>query len=81
MTQFFLTWFKDAGKSTICGNILFQSGAVSERDRQKYAKEASDKGMDSWMWAYMMDINKEERERVRYYRHIIKLTFCLTNRL
>jgi peptide chain release factor subunit 3 len=55
----------DAGKSTICGNILFQSGAVSERDMQKYAKEAADKGMDSWLWAYLMDINKEERERVR----------------
>jgi peptide chain release factor subunit 3 len=53
----------DAGKSTICGNILFQSGAVSERDMQKYAKEAADKGMDSWLWAYLMDINKEERER------------------
>lgn len=57
----------DAGKSTICGNILFQSGAVSERDMQKYAKEAADKGMDSWLWAYLMDINKEERERVRTF--------------
>nr|GMC72256.1 eukaryotic peptide chain release factor GTP-binding subunit ERF3A-like isoform X1 [Ipomoea batatas] len=52
---------KDAGKSTIGGQILFLSGQVDERTIQKYEKEAKDKSRESWYMAYIMDTNEEER--------------------
>ena len=43
-----MIWDKDAGKSTIGGQILYLSGQVDERTIQKYEKEAKDKSRESW---------------------------------
>jgi peptide chain release factor subunit 3 len=53
----------DAGKSTVCGNILVQTGQVDERTIQKYEKEAKENNRGSWFFAYIMDINDEERAK------------------
>jgi peptide chain release factor subunit 3 len=51
----------DAGKSTISGQIMLQTGQVDERTLQKYEKEAVEKNRESWFLAYIMDTNEEER--------------------
>lgn len=53
----------DAGKSTICGNLMFLTGVVDERIIEKYKQEAKDKGRDSWWLAYVMDSNEEEKAK------------------
>ena len=53
----------DAGKSTICGNLMFLTGMVDERIIEKYKQEAKDKGRDSWWLAYVMDSNDEEKAK------------------
>ena len=53
----------DAGKSTIVGQIMFQSGAVSEQEMKKLREEAVKHGKIGFEFAYIMDKIKEERER------------------
>lgn len=53
----------DAGKSTICGNLMFLNGVVDERTIQKYKEEAKAKGRDSWWLAYVMDSSDEEKAK------------------
>ncbi len=56
----------DAGKSTIVGQLMFQSGAVSEQEMKKLHDEAEKHGKGgqaSFEFAYIMDKIKEERER------------------
>ncbi len=53
----------DAGKSTIVGQLLFQSGAVSEQEMKKLREEAEKHGKVGFEFAYIMDKIKEERER------------------
>lgn len=53
----------DAGKSTICGNIMYSMGVVDERVIEKYKREAKDKGRDSWWLAYVMDSSDEEKAK------------------
>jgi peptide chain release factor subunit 3 len=53
----------DAGKSTICGQIVYQMGLVDERTIQQFKEEAKKKGRDSWWLAYIMDNNEEEMEK------------------
>jgi peptide chain release factor subunit 3 len=53
----------DAGKSTICGNILFQTGKVDQRTIQKYEAEAKQNNRSTWFYAYIMDTNEEERAK------------------
>ena len=53
----------DAGKSTIVGQLLFQSGAVSEQEMKKLKDEAEKHGKVGFEFAYIMDKIKEERER------------------
>eukprot|EP01017_Pseudomicrothorax_dubius_P027781 TRINITY_DN3242_c0_g1_i1.p1 TRINITY_DN3242_c0_g1~~TRINITY_DN3242_c0_g1_i1.p1 ORF type:complete len:577 (+),score=197.44 TRINITY_DN3242_c0_g1_i1:132-1862(+) len=53
----------DCGKSTTCGQILYLTGKVDETDIRKYEQEAKEKQRDSWYFAYIMDINPEEREK------------------
>ena len=38
----------DAGKSTICGNILLLTNKIERRLIETYEQEAKDKGRDSW---------------------------------
>jgi len=53
----------DAGKSTIVGQLLFQSGIVSEQEMKKLREEAEKHGKAGFEFAYIMDKIKEERER------------------
>ena len=53
----------DAGKSIICGNLIFLNGIVNSRTIQKYKDEAKKKGQDSWWLAYVMDVSNEEKAK------------------
>ena len=53
----------DAGKSTICGNMMYMMGVVDARTIQKYKEEAKEKGRDSWWLAYVMDVSDEEKAK------------------
>ena len=53
----------DAGKSTICGNLMYMMGIVDARTIERYKMEAKEKGRDSWWLAYVMDQSDEEKEK------------------
>jgi len=53
----------DAGKSTICGNILLLTGKVDTNELRKLEVEAKEKHRESWYLAYIMDINEEEKAK------------------
>jgi peptide chain release factor subunit 3 len=53
----------DAGKSTICGGLMYYSGMVDERTIKKYKEEAKEKNRDSWWLAYVMDVNEDEKAK------------------
>lgn len=53
----------DAGKSTICGNLMYMMGVVDQRTIDKFKQEAKDKGRDSWWLAYVMDVSDEEKAK------------------
>ncbi len=53
----------DAGKSTIVGRMLFDTGAVPEQEMKKLRDEAEKHGKAGFEFAYVMDKIKEERER------------------
>jgi len=53
----------DAGKSTIVGRLLYDSGAVPEQEMKKLREEAEKHGKTGFEFAYVMDKIKEERER------------------
>lgn len=72
----------DAGKSTIVGRLLFDSGIVSEQEIKKLREEAEKHGKAGFEFAYVMDKIKEERERGvtidLAYRKIITQKFQIT---
>jgi len=53
----------DAGKSTIVGRTMFDSGIVPEQEMKKLREEAEKHGKAGFEFAYVMDNIKEERER------------------
>jgi translation elongation factor EF-1alpha len=53
----------DAGKSTICGSILYHTGQVDERTIAKFQKEAKAANRESWFLAFILDTNEEERAK------------------
>lgn len=53
----------DAGKSTISGQILIQTGKVDKRTLAKYEQEAKEKNRESWYLSYVTDISEEERAK------------------
>jgi len=53
----------DAGKSTICGSIMYHMGVVDRRTIEKFQQEAKEQGRDSWWLAYVMDDSKEEKAK------------------
>ena len=53
----------DAGKSTIVGRLMFDSGVVKEQEMKKLKEEAEKHGKIGFEFAYVMDNIKEERER------------------
>ena len=72
----------DAGKSTIVGRMLFDTGAVSEQEMTKHRQEAEKHGKVGFEFAYIMDKIKEERERGvtidLAYRKILTQKFQIT---
>ena len=68
----------DAGKSTICGNLMYLMGVVDERVIEKYKREAKDKGRDSWWLAYVMDVSDEEKEDVEANKDLLKVALGLS---
>ncbi|MGQ0535342.1 MAG: translation elongation factor EF-1 subunit alpha [Methanobacteriota archaeon] len=53
----------DAGKSTLVGRTLFDSGAIPAHLIEQLKKEAEEKGKATFEFAFVMDNLKEERER------------------
>jgi elongation factor 1-alpha len=53
----------DAGKSTIVGRLMYDTGAVPEQEMAKLKAEAEKHGKVGFEFAYIMDNIKEERER------------------
>jgi elongation factor 1 alpha-like protein len=53
----------DHGKSTLMGRVMLDTGAVPQRDIDKYRKEATEKGKGSFALAWVMDTSSDERER------------------
>ncbi|KAL0476653.1 cytoplasmic exosome coupling protein Ski7, partial [Acrasis kona] len=53
----------DAGKSTLMGHLLYQSGAIDDKLIHKYKKESQQIGKSSFHYAWVMDQNEEERQR------------------
>jgi len=53
----------DAGKSTLIGRLLFDSGAIKPEQLRKMEQLAKEYKKETWEFAYVMDKLKEERER------------------
>lgn len=53
----------DHGKSTTVGRLLYDGGALSEQEYRKLEEEAKARGKGTFVFAYVMDNLKEERER------------------
>jgi elongation factor 1-alpha len=53
----------DSGKSTTLGHFIYKLGGIDERTLKKYEKEATEKGMGSFKYAWLLDRLKAERER------------------
>ncbi|MCX9010981.1 MAG: translation elongation factor EF-1 subunit alpha [Candidatus Methanoperedens sp.] len=53
----------DHGKSTLVGRLLFETGNVPPHIIEKYKEEAKAKGKESFVFAWVMDSLKEERDR------------------
>ncbi|XP_053657789.1 protein HBS1 [Anopheles marshallii] len=53
----------DAGKSTLMGHLLYDTGNVSQRVMHKHEQESKKLGKSSFMYAWVLDETGEERER------------------
>ncbi len=53
----------DHGKSTTVGRVLFDTGAISDVEMRKLKEEAAKLGKATFEFAFVMDVQKEERER------------------
>jgi len=54
----------DHGKSTMTGNLMYQTGYIDQKTIDDYAKESEKTGMgDTFKFAWVLDSLKEERER------------------
>ncbi|EXJ89213.1 hypothetical protein A1O3_02279 [Capronia epimyces CBS 606.96] len=53
----------DAGKSTLGGQVLIQTGMVDDRTLDKYKRDAKDAGRETWYISWVLDLNKEERAK------------------
>jgi small GTP-binding protein len=53
----------DTGKSTTLGNLLYLTGNVTEHEMDKTRKEAENNGKKKFCYAYLLDIDNEERMR------------------
>jgi len=53
----------DAGKSTLIGRLLYDSGAIREEELRKLKEVAAELKKETFEFAFVMDTVKEERER------------------
>lgn len=53
----------DSGKSTVIGHLLYLLGVYSEEEMAKAKTIAEENGKSSFGYAYLLDHDKEERER------------------
>ncbi|TDG41656.1 hypothetical protein AWZ03_011910 [Drosophila navojoa] len=53
----------DAGKSTLMGHLLYDTGNVSQRLMHKHEQESKKLGKQSFMYAWVLDETGEERAR------------------
>lgn len=53
----------DAGKSTMMGHLLYDLGQVDRRAMRKLEKESKECGKPSFLYAFVLDENEEERMR------------------
>ncbi|XP_013117019.2 protein HBS1 [Stomoxys calcitrans] len=53
----------DAGKSTLMGHLLYDTGNVSQRVMHKYEQESKKMGKQSFVYAWVLDETGEERAR------------------
>ncbi len=53
----------DHGKSTLVGRILYDSGKIREDELNKLKAIAKEVGKETFEFAFVMDVGKEERER------------------
>ena len=53
----------DAGKSTLIGRLLYDSGAIREEELRKLKEIATELKKETFEFAFVMDTVKEERER------------------
>ncbi|MDO9332914.1 MAG: GTP-binding protein [Dehalococcoidales bacterium] len=58
-----ITGHVDSGKSTVTGRLLVLLGGVSDRDLEKLKAEAAALGKESFIYAFVMDQQKDERAR------------------
>lgn len=53
----------DAGKSTLIGRLLYDTGAIREEEMRKLKDLAKEYKKETFEFAFIMDVTKEERER------------------
>ncbi len=53
----------DAGKSTLVGRLLYDTGAIREEEMRKMKEAATEYKKETFEFAFVMDTSKEERER------------------
>ena len=53
----------DAGKSTLIGRLLYDSGTIREEEMRKLRDVAKEMKKETFEFAFVMDAQKEERER------------------
>ena len=53
----------DSGKSTTTGHLIYKCGGIDESTMEKYEKEATERCMSSFKYAWVLDNLKAERER------------------
>jgi elongation factor 1-alpha len=53
----------DAGKSTLIGRLLYDTGAIREEEMRKLREVATELKKETFEFAFVMDTVKEERER------------------
>ena len=69
MKKFVAIGHVDSGKSSLCGHLLYKCGYIDERNMEKIRVKAKEDGMESWIWARVLDIYEEEQERGKTHEY------------
>jgi small GTP-binding protein len=69
--RFVLIGHVDFGKSTLAGRLLYEAGAFSEHEVEKTAQEAEKLKMSKWKWAFLLDVNEEERVKGKTHEYTV----------